>query len=76
MMGKLTIYSDGDKDEPITLRDITDMIESLGGGVSFADSGVDFDLDAPITASVDVDGAVFNNAKIKNLSFQVSGVNG
>lgn len=77
MMGKLTIYSTGGKGEPLTLRDIIDMIESLGGSVSLAEVGtVDFDLDAPLSAVVDVNGTTFADAKIKHLSFRVSGTDG
>lgn len=77
MMGKLTIYSAAGKGEPITLRDIVDMIESVGGSVSFADKGtVDFDLDSPLSAVVDVSGTTFADAKIKHLSFRVTGADG
>jgi len=53
------------------------MIESLGGSISFAEAGtVDFDLDAPLSAVVDVNGTTFTDAKIKHLSFRVSGTDG
>ena len=53
------------------------MIESLGGSISFAEAGtVDFDLDAPLSAVVDVNGTTFTDVKIKHLSFRVSGTDG
>jgi hypothetical protein len=77
MVGELTICSAGGKGEPITLRDITNMIESVGGTVSFAEAGtIDFDLDAPLSATVGVNGTRFTDAKIHYLSFRVSGTDG
>jgi hypothetical protein len=79
MMGELTIYSAGGQGEPITLRDITNMIESVGGAVSFATAGtIDFDLDAPLSAAIGVNGArlTLTDAKIHRLSFRVSGTDG
>lgn len=77
MMGRLTIYSTGGKGEPLTLRDVVNMIESLGGTVSFAEAGtVDFDLDAQIEAKISVNNTTIDSVRLISLSFRVSGTDG
>jgi hypothetical protein len=77
MKGKLTIYSTTGKGDLLTLRDVVDMIESVGGDVSFAEAGtIDFDLDAPLEATVDVNGNTFAGTRVRHLSFRVTGTDG